>query len=251
MTLIKKNSSDAVVWTNPNAYNDFMANPANGGGTGSELTLANMDFTGCEMTPKTTDALGNTVQVVKCIPGNMDLTGCSISISGFGSRTIPNAPGNMDFIGTEQTPGHTIQCTPGNMDFTGVTQSPGHRVFNSPGNMDFKGLYIPPLIGLNTKIPLSPGNMDFKGSILTPYNYATGYFSTIITNTPGSIDFTGCDLIPAHGVTNAPGSIGFTGCDLIPAHGVINVPGNIDFKGIEQRVMFVVPDSIQKKKFYL
>jgi hypothetical protein len=44
--------------------------------------------------------------------------------------------------------------------------------------------------------------------------------------------------------------LAFEGVTLTPGHGVINSPGNIDFEGIEQRPMFYVPSTIQKKKFY-
>jgi hypothetical protein len=250
MTLIKKNSSGSTLWTNVDAEADFMANPANGGGTGEEMVPANIDFEGCSIIVSQKDAVsGNLVQIVKCTPGDLAFEGVVLTPSG-SSLTVPLTPGDVAFEGVSQTPGHTIVNTPGDLDFEGTAQIPGHTILNTPGNLAFEGLSFPTLQGLNVTIPVVPGNIDFEGVTLTPYNALTGFFSRIITNTPGDLAFAGVEITPGGGFSITPGDFDFEGVTLTPGHGVIGSPGNIDFEGIEQRPMFYVPSTIQKKKFY-
>ena len=249
MSISKKDIGGSVVWTNDDVVADYISNPGNGSGV-PEIEPANIDFGGCEFSVSQTDnATGNPVQIVKCIPGNLAFEGCELVSSG-SSWSVVNIPGDLAFTGETLVPGHTVVNTPGDLAFEGVTLTPGHGVINSPGNIDFEGLSFPVLQGLSVTIPNIPGDLAFEGETLIPFNYTTGFFSVIINCSPGDLSFSGVEITPGGGFSVTPGDLAFEGVTLTPGHGVINSPGNIDFEGIEQRPMFYVPSTIQKKKFY-
>jgi hypothetical protein len=142
---------------------------------------------------------------------NDDVVADYISNPGNGSGVPEIEPANIDFGGCEFSVSQTDNAT-GN---------PVQIVKCIPGNLAFEGCEL-----------VSSGS------------------SWSVVNIPGDLAFTGETLVPGHTVVNTPGDLAFEGVTLTPGHGVINSPGNIDFEGIEQRPMFYVPSTIQKKKFY-